>query len=627
MSQLEASEGTEAADGNHQLARLGFESTSLLERLDDHQVAKQREDEKSLLAEAGPKRDKKGRILAVAPEAHPVKPGPPNVLSEEDYSEVVGQIIERDFFPDLPQLRARQDLIRAHRSGDIAMVREAEQRLLNLPRPTPGGTPGATPAGTLCPPTPASLTGATTPGPEGASSSRRAGINQQHLSAWERDDDAQSTFSMPRSEDPTRTRLRLASGKEVVVDLSKVRLDDFQRVFTSEDNASFEEILRKDKAKLAFKERYMEAEEERHQTEHNHQKMMLANGEDLSHHDSVMLNEFKARNEFMFKQRESLPLPQMERPKVDFTNTRFTTKQQIELENRLGQAILSRKFRLDGEKSLEEAERMAKDGNFSLADLKGSAWYNNSTRAIAGKIQASPMPGASLGDGGIRGFGMVHTPSLLPGEGGLSPLMTYGKIGSTPLALDEDTGGRFTVQAASAREEVADRLLRNCTQQKRDHKTHSKNERLRALGIPTPGPSRPGTPASSSGLRKTPGSGKTPGSEKMISPMSPIGQLIKAAKRKAQDGGRLGIRGTPTPRSTPTPRTPGSATPGGSTTLGGRGASSVAAGSRSAAAGERRRRPEEDAADVRPKKRARGDSERTAEAAPLPASIDLDGLL
>ncbi|CAE7947247.1 Gm166 [Symbiodinium sp. KB8] len=73
-------------------------------------------------------------------------PYPPNAvparsLEEEDYVEAVSALIERDFFPDLPHLRARHELMQARLRGDNALARALEKKLLEMPRPTPKGTP------------------------------------------------------------------------------------------------------------------------------------------------------------------------------------------------------------------------------------------------------------------------------------------------------------------------------------------------------------------------------------------------------------------------------------------------------------------------------------------------------
>lgn len=570
--------------------------------------------------------------FAVPANPYPFKPIPPNVLQEEDYVDAVGAIIERDFFPDLPQLRARHELVSALRSGDLTAAHEAELKLAHLPRPTPASaaspaaTPrppasaAATPTTGACPSTPGGATpqlGGATPQHQPNSASAASGTavarqfaSRQHLSAWERDDDGASSVGAASMSEPAgRYMLTLVSGKEFLVDLSRVRLDDFQRVFTSEDNASFEAILQRDMERLREKEWWMELAEQNHNTEYQEQRRILENGGYLTN-EKVMCCEFKARHAVSFTQ-HGLPLPQGERPRVDFKNTRFTTSQHAELENRLGQSIVNRKGELADEQAAELAERMARDGRFDLGVLKKTGIWSNSTRAIGGVIQASPMPNTSENTE-VNGYGFVRTPTLLPGVDGLSPLMTYGKIASTPALVEEDVAGpNFRIVENSEREEAAERLQRSSMQKARESRRLTKSERLRALGL-SPASGTAGTPAASSRtgtpasrLRRTPGSGAA-SSSKIVTPLSPIGQLIHRAKRMAQEGGRLRISGA-SPGRTPLPNATEKAGGVGSKRAGADGSG----GGGAAASTSTAQRP--------PRKRARHE-------AALPASIT-DGLL
>lgn len=53
-------------------------------------------------------------------------------------------------------------------------------------------------------------------------------------------------------------RVLLLDGREFSVDISRLSLTDFQSLFTSEDNASFEKIVRQEKLKLAAEQAWME---------------------------------------------------------------------------------------------------------------------------------------------------------------------------------------------------------------------------------------------------------------------------------------------------------------------------------------------------------------------------------
>ncbi|CAJ1415415.1 unnamed protein product [Effrenium voratum] len=437
-------------------------------------------------------------LIVKAPHPYPSRAIPSRALQEEDYVEAVSALIERDFFPDLPHLRARYELMQARLRGDTALVRALEKKLLDMPRPTPGQTPRTPQAETPNPSTPMAA----------------ANAAAARLSAWERDD-AESVVSgnLMSMANHQQVLLRLTSGREVLVDLSTVRLDQFQQVFTSEDNASFEAVLDRDKERRRQKEWWVENSEEKHNTTCKQLSLEFQKEEACST-GAIMTCEFQARNTFYFKPRGESQIP-MDKPLVESRNTRFTTQEQSDLDETLMAALAARQARENGQKLSEVLAKMVKDGTFSIASLHN---YGH-VRAVGGRLQ-TPLGGPS--------FPMVNTPAFLPGENGFSPLMTFGKIASTPRVLEEEAGPSFRVQEESARDRAAEKLAKGAMQRQRESKQNSKKERLKALGL-TPNSATPS-------VRTTPASVAS-----KVTPMSPIGQLLQRAQRMAQRGGRLKI--------------------------------------------------------------------------------------
>jgi hypothetical protein len=494
--------------------------------------------QKSQLEKAGRQREDCEVVVA---NPFPMKPIPSKVLTEDDYTDAVSHIIERDFFPDLAHLRIRHELLQARESGDWALAQDLQWKLVNLSRPTPLSSVAATPGRMTPGATPlraAELSGAVTP----------AGATPR-ISSWERDDDdVESTVAVP-SDMPSNAALQLADGKQVVVDLQKVRLDDFHRVFTSEDNAAFEEILKRDYERKAAKQWWIEHAEKEHNTERKRYKNAIMDGAEVEKTNGALLGtEFQARNTFSFKP-PTLPLVEvLEKPKVDFKNTRFTTAQQAELDSMLDVSVASRQAHLQADRDADSGDRMAQSGQFGISAFMGGG--TAAMRSLGGRCTTPLLP-----DREVRGYPLVQTPTLLPGVGGLSPLMTYGKLGSTPRCLEGD-GTSFKMNEISERERAAERLQRGATQKLRETKQHTKLERLRALGLT---PSGSVTPARTS--RSTPGAGSTgrhtPGSMAKVTPLSPIGALIQRAQKMAQQGGRLRIAQSPaTPALTPADEAP-----------------------------------------------------------------------
>lgn len=469
----------------------------------------------------------------VVPDPIPMKRIPPNVLREDDYADAVSELIERDFFPDLPLLRLKSELYKALVNGDEDQVLNLQWQLANLQRPTPASTPLASPNATplRMPDRDRGGSGAAASG-SGDRGGRGSTDAEARLSAWERDDDLES-FIGTEADRPGLTKLKTVSGKEILLDLSTVRLDDFQRVFTSEDNASFEKILARDTQLKKDKLWWIEAMEKKHNTEHKAHVKALANGPLPP--GTEMHHEFKGRHALGFHQ-ESIAQEGIQKPRVDVKNTRFTTQQQQELDNMLQASFMAREARLKCERVGNAYEQMAVNGKFKQLSTFINAMKVKELRAIDGRLE-SPLPG---GYDKNASFPILTTPDLIPGEGNLSPLMTYGKLGSTPRLLSDDStkGPNFVMQETSQREEAADKLQRSALQKQRESKQAAKAERLRALGItPT------GTPKSAKSTRSTPGSSRPTPSSVMskVTPMSPIGQLIHRAQKLAQRGGQLGI--------------------------------------------------------------------------------------
>merc|ERR1712070_1086719 len=115
---------------------------------------------------------------------------------------------------------------------------------------------------------------------------------------------------------------------------------------------------------------------------------------------------------------------------------------------------------------------MAQTGTFGLSAFQAQG--TASMRSVGGRISTPLLPGKDDKVYPGARYPLVATPNLLPGVGGLSPLMTYGKIGSTPLCLDDD-GPSFKIHEASERERAAEILQRGATQKIRETKQHTKN--------------------------------------------------------------------------------------------------------------------------------------------------------
>lgn len=153
-------------------------------------------------------------------------------LDEDSYVAAIEKIIERDFFPDIPKLRNRLEWLEAVRSGDPVIIRDAQMNIVRRRREKAreDGERDVTPA-TNIPDTPASMiSGLASPAVSlrSVASPSVSGLFPLTVGARENED-----------------------GPALNTNL---KLDDFLRKYTSEDNASFSKIL--DKVNKQRKQKY-----------------------------------------------------------------------------------------------------------------------------------------------------------------------------------------------------------------------------------------------------------------------------------------------------------------------------------------------------------------------------------
>ncbi|XP_058472627.1 splicing factor ESS-2 homolog [Solea solea] len=290
-----------------------------------------------------------------------------NVLDEVQYIESLEKIIQRDFFPDVTKLQAQKEYLEAEENGDLERMRDISIRYgSSLTKSTPrSSAPYVTPASFETP-----------VGQSGSPSSIRG---NKGLDGDYKDEDKEE--------------------KELP------SLDRFLVKNTSEDNASFEQImdLAEDKEKLRHSWLY-EAEAEFKQR-HEENLALLAPEKAALECIKAGLEtwEYKAKNALMYypegvKDDDTL----FKKPReIIHKNTRFVgdpfskalNKSQIQQAAALNAQFKQGKVGPDGKELIPHD---------------------------------SPT---------VNGYGFEGTPSHAPGVAE-SPLMTWGEIESTPFRLD-----------------------------------------------------------------------------------------------------------------------------------------------------------------------------------------------
>ncbi|KAE9413155.1 hypothetical protein Angca_004554, partial [Angiostrongylus cantonensis] len=165
------------------------------------------------------------------------------VLPEEQYLDKLEKIIVRDYFPDLPKLKAQAEYMDAVKRNDIAKMRELQLRYHTGRRTVRSGT---TP-GHRAPTSPISFD-PDTPGPSRPS------------------DDVHGT-PLPYANCEGDNEVLILNVQKKKPNPEELSVDAFMNKFTSEDNASFEELTAVEMAKERSKKGWIYEAEQKHNAE------------------------------------------------------------------------------------------------------------------------------------------------------------------------------------------------------------------------------------------------------------------------------------------------------------------------------------------------------------------------
>ncbi|XP_039627796.1 splicing factor ESS-2 homolog isoform X1 [Polypterus senegalus] len=311
-----------------------------------------------------------GGTVSVCASAKEQRKTKRKVLDENSYIESLEKIIQKDFYPDVAKLRTQKEYLEAEEHGDLEKMREIAIKF--------GSSLGKASVRSSAP----YVTPATFETPE------------SHL--------ASPALNVRRG-----TKLLEEVDKEGETDEEKQlpSLDSFLAHNTSEDNASFEQILEiaKDKEKTRHAWLY-EAEAEYKQRHDDNLALPSAEKQAIEFRKAgIETWEYKAKNALMYypegvKDEENI----FKKPRIVMhKNTRFQTDP---FSKALSKSQLQQAAALNAQ---FKQGKVGPDGKELIP-------------------QESPK---------VNGYGFVATPSPAPGVTD-SPLMTWGEIESTPFRLD-----------------------------------------------------------------------------------------------------------------------------------------------------------------------------------------------
>ncbi|KAJ8393929.1 hypothetical protein AAFF_G00054620 [Aldrovandia affinis] len=413
------------------------------------------------------------------------------ILDEENYIESLEKIIQRDFFPDVTKLQAQKDYLEAEDNGDLGRMREIAIKYgSSLTKSTPRNTdPYVSPA--------------TFETPEG-----RPGTPASILG-----------------------KLRARTGEEGKGEEQEEKplpcLDQFLAKTTSEDNASFEQImeLAADKEKLRHAWLY-DAETEYNQ---RHQEMLALPSSEQQAVEAgkagVETWEYKAKNALMYypegvKDEEAI----FKKPRdVVHKNTRF-----------LGDPF---------SKALNKTQ------------LQQAAALNAQFKQ--GKVGPDGKELTAHDSPKVNGYGFEGAPSPAPGEAD-SPLMTWGEIESTPFRLDgadspyteRSHGPSFKIPEPGRRERLGLKMASEAAAKNRAKKQEALRKVTENLASLTP---KGLSPALSPALQRLVNRSSSKYTDKALRASYTPSPAHSGSASKTPLGAATTPTGTPTPSSVHTP--------------------------------------------------------------------------
>eukprot|EP00798_Chlamydomonas_sp_ICE-L_P016799 gene16799-23077_t len=311
----------------------------------------------------------------------PPPPAPPRVtkkklveLDEDTYTANLEAIIERDFFPDVPKMRSTLEWLDAVKSGDPTRIRQAQ---INIAHRRAGMRTPSTPqfsrrGGLTAGATPA--LGRTPMGRPGTESWATPGTNLMGTPTMTpvHEDGGMTPATFGGEPIPGPS---VVAGVEAEPRAPSMGLDKFLSNYTSEDNASFHRIVEEHEIKK--RARYSH-----HLDDKNAQQA-------LSHQD-------KAHATDGYGSGGQKPMTLTMCKHEPMSNIYYNPSSVKQEPDEVAMAVAS----------------------------------------VAADSAARSGCSASVSAAASNAYDRLATPAFTPGEGGESPFMTWGDIGSTPLRLD-----------------------------------------------------------------------------------------------------------------------------------------------------------------------------------------------